>query len=268
MSQSRRSASTRGFTLVELLVVVGIVAVLIAMLMPALSKAREQARLTQCMSGARQIFMGVEMYCGDNKDYYPFGYASATYPFTPYRTWHDQLTELKYIRKASQTNRGGCPHGPDEFNPNRAAFGDYSTPPWTPTVSYGLNPYLQSGYRYRPVAPFYDYWERWKRTDALIRKEGGRQVGVVWCMHVPFDLYDVSNNPIYHAGRQCLGYLTPYIPNATGPTRHKGRGLPVACADGHVEMIPNTEFVPYPPLPNYGTGILYYSWWMLLFGTP
>src|SRR5207244_11298966 len=56
-----------GFTLVELLVVIGIIAVLIAVLLPALSKAREQAKVTACLSNIRQLTTGWIMYANDNK---------------------------------------------------------------------------------------------------------------------------------------------------------------------------------------------------------
>ena len=61
----------RGFTLVELLVVIGIIAVLVGMLLPSLNRAREQARRIQCLSNIRQIAMGFLMYTGENKGWFP-----------------------------------------------------------------------------------------------------------------------------------------------------------------------------------------------------
>ena len=64
----------RAFTLVELLVVIGIIALLIAILVPALGTARESARRTQCLSNVRQVYLSFYFYSQANHDRVPIGY--------------------------------------------------------------------------------------------------------------------------------------------------------------------------------------------------
>lgn len=93
-----RNNRPKGFTLVELLVVVSIIALLIAILLPSLRKAREQAKETVCKSNMHQLGLGIQYYLEGNRDRLPFIKGDGAGNTAPYRQYQLIFRFWPYIK--------------------------------------------------------------------------------------------------------------------------------------------------------------------------
>ncbi len=133
-----KHANARAFTLVELLVVIGVIAVLIGILMPALVKARQAAVRTQCMSNHRQVMMGLFQYVNEFRGVLPPFERTYTEPVSGRYPWYANRHIGKFIQnsKMDTTNNnspvGVCP-----------ALGSKAS--WDDIVGIGINECWDNG---------------------------------------------------------------------------------------------------------------------------
>jgi len=235
-----RTPCSLAFTLIELLVVIAIIAILAAMLLPALSKAKAKAVQISCLNNLKQLGIGFMLYIGDNNDKMP-GAASSNQGYHPedWIYWRPASFGYPTVEKSpivtmtgtgSSSNLFRCPG--DKINsPERLAF----TPPYL--FSYSLNCIGYSGNVNQGMGLQWDVGganpQQFKHGE--IRRPGDK------IMLADEPTSNGERPPPNAAGIIDDGRWAPKINNTTGNTlslRHSRKGGNVNFADGHAALSP------------------------------
>jgi prepilin-type N-terminal cleavage/methylation domain-containing protein/prepilin-type processing-associated H-X9-DG protein len=284
-AEDRTGKRSDGFTLIELLVVIAIIAILAAMLLPALARAKDQAQRTTCTSNLKQLGIAEHLYNDDNRDYLAFanwdggGGGSATQPalgwlYTlPNTMWGDTIPDPFALppgtAPATAWKTGVWYH----YMPNPTAYlcpvdiqsSDYAKVPTSTTAGAGgrqnkLSTYVMNGadcgFKDPPPADnppklkSTDVWSPlcyllWEPDEHLPCPSQGFPNG-----ELNFEWNDAANSPdVPPAGSEGIGRL------------HGKNGGNILALDGHVDYINTNVFNRLSINGGSGPGGKGLLWW-------
>lgn len=248
----RNSAGQGGFTLIELLVVIAIIAILAALLLPALTSAKERAKRMQCVNNLRQLGIGINIYTTDSGDYMPplkWVDASPQYPYEMFRYSPVNVTPPTFDPDGGPYNLGSLwqsgimVNGKIYYCPSRLTSDNLTYDYYAVQQSWpfgevkgsdpnGNDGYVRSGYSYYPqsknLASANTAFGK-KMLPAWPDKSTSPQPNKTWNCVPPFKLSQID---------QSKSMLVDVIYKSLDSISHKNgntpAGLNAAFGDGHV----------------------------------
>jgi len=232
MNSNIDSQTPSAFTLIELLVVIAIIAILAAMLLPTLAKAKGRAQTTSCLNNARQLGIATMLYTGDFNDYYPYGAnVKNTVPtsWTDPTAWHQALLPFLGASSNAPAKTYGCPA--ERVN---------ETFPTAKGVQFQAS--------YRANEHMFRHTESYK--SGLRATQVPSPAIMLAVFEKPYESWQFSMDATelqkirsgWNATGNLLGYLT------CGMVRHSGNGVAFA-ADGHSTLLKMPPYQPGSPAP-------------------
>ncbi len=257
---SKKSRRPSGFTLIELLVVIAIIAILAAMLLPALAKAKEKAHRISCLNNLRQVSIFMQFYTDENRDVFPAHYDGVPLepggnPLTNW--WGEQIAAYS----GGKSNLFRCP-----AIKSRQSNVDGSTWTWAfnrDLVGYGMNSWFLGAYPRLTSGASLTVGGIKFTTEPWFKRTNIRSPSL------NFMIGDSSPKPGGTASSSCwwpssaqnLAGSTTKEFEGVATTRHSPQGV-VVFSDGHGEGRKDADInPPVDPASGSGQGLINSRFW-------